>query len=155
MGYVQASQYQPQVSTLAIRIYDSYSGSSNTSDIPLQPSPHYQILEYLIDDQDPDYYLENDPTYDIRRLQQGHALFTPELATQLLHDFEKSQRGCLELLVHCTLGGSRSPAIAIALNEIFQLGNDSEEMKERYKPYNQFVYRLLKEAANSHQADSR
>ena len=146
MGYRRAIQYTPKVPTLVIRILDSYPESDNSSSLKLQDSSFFRTLGYVFDDQDVDRLLEHYPDYDLEKLAKKNVLFNNELAKKILSDFEKLRNGCLDLLVHCTLGGSRSPAVAIALNEIFDLGHDSDELKKRYSAYNQFVYRLLIEA---------
>ncbi len=146
MGYRRAIQYTPKVQTLAIRIFDSYPGSDNSSSLKLQDSSFFRILGYVFDDQDVDRLLEHYPDYDLEGLTKRNLLFNDELAKKILSDFQRLRDGCLDLLVHCTLGGSRSPAVGIALNEIFDLGYDSGELKERFSVYNRFVYRLLKEA---------
>ena len=136
----------PEVPTLVIRIFDSYPDCLNSPNKKLKDSPLYTILNYTFDDQDVDTLLEHEPDYYLDELAQNHVLLNEDLAKKMLNDFERSKNGCLDLIIHCTLGGSRSPAVAIALNEIFALGYDTDKLKEKHSIYNKFVYRLLKEA---------
>jgi predicted protein tyrosine phosphatase len=69
-----------------------------------------------------------------------------DCANTILDDFERYRNSTELLFVHCALSGSRSPAVAIALNDVHGLGHDSEAMKEEYR-YNPFVYRLLIETS--------
>jgi len=69
--------------------------------------------------------------------------FTEHLAKTILTDFEESWNGCEDLLIHCSAGTSRSPSVAIALNEIFDLGQNSNKLKRDYPNYSREIYWLL------------
>ncbi len=139
-GNRTASTYLPVVPTLALQIFDSYPGSPKTT---LRDSPLFTICSYTFDDIDSDQLLEHYPQTDVNKLVERHVLFNKPLAQEILNDFTTKRVNNLDLLIHCTLGASRSPAVAIALNEIFNLGQ--QNLKEQYPAYNHFVYRLLKE----------
>ncbi|MBU2637683.1 MAG: hypothetical protein KJ955_01800 [Nanoarchaeota archaeon] len=142
MGFRKALAHTPLVPTLAMRIFDS--DADPIIKRPLVCSPFYKIYCYTFDDLDMDIIhalYPNDKSY-LRRVH-----FSEDIAKQILTDFENSRQGMLELLVHCTLGANRSPAVAIALNEIFGLGHNTDEMKTKYSAFNRYVYRLMKEAA--------
>jgi predicted protein tyrosine phosphatase len=74
-----------------------------------------------------------------------NVVFNDGLALKILNDFAGLKDGCEALLVHCFLGISRSPSVAIALNEVYGLGRNTEDMKTFYSDYNRFVYRPLVE----------
>lgn len=149
MGYRQAIRYVPRVPTVAIRIFDSYPDSLNSPRLELQDSPFFRTLGYVFDDQDSDWILQRYPAYDLKGVAIRNVLFDEMLARKMLEDFAGLKDGCLDLLVHCTIGACRSPAVAMALNEVFELGQDSQALKDRYPTYNRFVYRLLKEASET------
>lgn len=142
MSQRQAVYHLPAVPTTALRIFDSYPGSLK---LPLVDSPFYSVQEYVFDDQDLDSLQTYYPHLDFAFLARQHVFFDDELAQKILVDFDKLRGSCIDLLVHCTLGGGRSPAVALALNDIFNLGYNSEEIKKKYQAYNPFVYRLLME----------
>lgn len=125
MGYRQALQYLSRVPTVAIRIFDSYPDSQNSPRLELQDSSFFRTLGYVFDDLDCDWILQRYPTYDRKGVAIRHILFDEALAKKMLDDFARVKEGCLDLLVHCTIGACRSPAVAMALNEVFELGQDS------------------------------
>lgn len=140
MGSRTANTYLPVVPTLAFQIFDSYPGSPK---ITLRNSPLFTVCSYTFDDIDLDQLLKHYPETDLNKLAQKHVLFNRTLAQEILDDFTIQKIDNLDFLIHCTLGASRSPAVAIALNEIFNLGQ--QNLKERHPAYNHFVYRILKE----------
>ncbi len=140
MGYRTASEYHPLVPTLAIQIFDSY---PNSPKVNLKDSPLFTTCRYTFDDIDLDQLLNHYPNTNVEELAKRHTLFSKSLAKTILNDFNKNKAANIDLLVHCLLGASRSPAVAIALNEIFELGQRG--LKEHYPSYNHFVYRILKE----------
>ncbi|MFA5888017.1 MAG: hypothetical protein WC852_04885 [Candidatus Nanoarchaeia archaeon] len=146
IGYRQAAKHKPSVPTLAIRIFDSYPDSDNSPKILLRDSSLYTICPYTFDDINLDTLLRDYPETDVFELRQKHIPFNENIAKQIITDFENNRKEKLELLVHCTLGASRSPAVAIALNEIFNLGNNTDKMKARYSAFNTYIYRLMLEA---------
>ena len=149
MGYGQALRHIPTVPTLAIRIFDSFPGSSNTSARRLPESSLYTIREYVFDDLDVDRVAPRYGQEVIEQWRKKYAVFDEEMAQRIVDDFARLRSGNLELLVHCTLGVSRSPAVAVALNEIFDIGYDIKKMKREYNGYNRYVYRLLKEVSSA------
>lgn len=52
------------------------------------------------------------------------------------------------LLVHCSRGKNISPAVAIVLNKIYDLGANDADLREQYREdANWYVYRTLIETA--------
>ncbi len=72
-------------------------------------------------------------------------LFNDEIAERIITDFDNEAKDCQTLLVHCRAGISRSPAVAIALSEIFHLKTPEQiaEMKKQFSFYNKRVYNTL------------
>ena len=134
MRISDAIYHLPDKPTYAIRIASP--GFNNLREFPLENSPLYVgISEYIFDDAD-DFYR---PEWAV--------MFDEDIAGRVLQDFEIHRDGCESLLVHCSKGENRSPAVAIALNEIFGLGQDSAALKEQYPDSNWFVYKILKKVA--------
>lgn len=70
-------------------------------------------------------------------------LFTEEMARGMLGRFSRRDADIGALLVHCVHGKTRSPAVGMALNEIFGLGHDPAGLKERFPEFNTHVYQTL------------
>lgn len=132
MGLGQAVSHCPAKPTYAIRIWSNFDDSLFRGMFPLRGSANYKsVREYTFD----------------AVSDQEKRLLTPEIARQIITDFGEGRSECGELLVHCSKGESRSPAVAIALNEIFSLGEDMEKLKNVYSEANWRVYEtILKEA---------
>jgi len=136
----QALEYAPSVPTYALRIINSPKMRTLFPSGLLVQSPNYkQIKEYAFDDCDPLYNPEPKNTI----------MFNEKIAEQILCDFREGKDGCASLLIHCGLGLNRSPAVAIALNEIFRLGNDTEKMKRDYPLYTVYIYNVLRKMAEN------
>jgi predicted protein tyrosine phosphatase len=143
MSIQEALAYQPQVPTYAIRIHgkDTYSS--------LQDSPHYKVIhEYFFLDLNPEIFEEHHGTAQIERVGRD-SFFNKEKAKKIISDFEKGREGCLELLVHCHAGVSRSPAIAFALNEIFDLRLDYDSLHIQFTATQKYFYKIMLEARNN------
>ena len=68
-------------------------------------------------------------------------LFNKNFAKQILSDFEKVKKNTETILIHCRKGNNRSPAVGIAMNEIF--GWEIYGLKERFPHYRRFVHKIL------------
>ena len=107
----------------------------------LRESPFYTAVhEYIFDD-------TNSNT-----LLSGKVIFDDGIAKKILTNFQDN-RHCSALLVHCLVGQSRSPAVAIALNEVFNLGHDPQRMMADYPFFNQEVYKKMLEQAEKLRID--
>ncbi|MFH1668321.1 MAG: hypothetical protein ABIA62_00165 [Candidatus Woesearchaeota archaeon] len=134
MRISDAVMHLPERPTYAIRIASP--GFDNLHKFPLEDSKLYiKIAEYLFDDAD-DLFREPDSV-----------MFDTDIADRMLEDFELHKDDCESLLVHCSRGRNRSPAVAIAFNEIFGLGNSKEYLRKKYPEYNRLVYDVLKRVA--------
>ncbi len=136
MGLTEALEYTPTDSTYVIRIKYSPKLHSYHDDRPLQESSLFRrIQSYGFDDTDPHFPLKDRKHLDI------------DLAKQIINDFAEGRNGCETLLVHCRRGVNRSPAVAIALNDIFNLGEDTDKLMEKHPEYHRWTYNILLSAA--------
>ena len=145
-----AATYEPTERTKVIRLMDNQPEQRETYP-PLKESPLYiSVQEYFFNDENPDERWPTDPVakdYELRRfLQENKRLFDEDIAMKIMADFEDGQE-FKDLLVHCSAGISRSPAIAIAMNDIYGLGEDPLKMRTKYNKHNTFVYRIMMETA--------
>ncbi len=129
-----ALEHEPQKPTYAIRIFGTYVQPP----IPeLKNSPFYErIATYVFDD-----LIE----------RPSSILITPEIAQEIIGDFSRYRDRASALVVHCSRGKNRSPAVAMALNDLFSLGHVSlghgpETLERRFQDYNRKVYRTVMEA---------
>jgi len=134
MGIVDAVGYVPVVPTFAIRIFGS---DGRFKDYGLKNSELYRIHEYTFDDNDP--HREGAP---------GRIIIDGDIAREIIEDFRNGREGCSDLLVHCSMGEKRSPAVAIALNDIFDLGADKEALRRKYSFYDRGVYDVMMKSAD-------
>lgn len=96
--------------------------------MPYDPPNHptLTIVEYHFDDED----------NSIRGLDET-------TARQILFDFSEHKSTIDELIVNCFTGKSRSPAVALAFNDIFGLGLDSAQFRKQYTYLAENVYDTL------------
>ena len=124
MGEFEALDHVPTEATYAIRIHSR----PNDRYIPFN-SELYTIDRYFFADRTPEY-------------GEG-ILFDEDLATKVLTNFRERGLGKETLLIHCIQGKNRSPAVGIALNEIFELGHSTDKLKEQYPEANWHVYNTM------------
>ncbi|MFH1916961.1 MAG: hypothetical protein ABIJ21_06895 [Nanoarchaeota archaeon] len=130
MGIIEAVEFIPIRLTYALRIANSI--NDFTGRFPLHESPFYAAIRTYVFD-------------DVEQLFDRGRLMTGEIAHVMLDDFVSERDGCGTLLVHCTRGRNRSPAVALAFNEIFSLGHDPKYLQgDRHDmEINWYVYRTL------------
>lgn len=134
LPYLEAIRLEPKAPTYAIRIFGTKPSSRVRSETPLSSRGNWVCVQkYEFD--------------DLTSYTPGQRLFGRAIATRIITDFEPYREVCEQLLVHCFAGRSRSPAVAIALNDIFDLGYDSERMMANFPRYNKFVYLKMRAAA--------
>ena len=127
--YCGALEHRPSKNTYAIRI----SAPRFPACDPLIASDFYKcISSYSFNDTLPG------------RVMPGEILFSEDLALRMLRAFDYDRMVCESLLVHCSQGQNRSPAVAMALNDLFSLGHDTGKLMEQYPEYNTHVYNILK-----------
>lgn len=133
LSLTDAVTHKPTRQTYAIRIS---SPGLSLAGFPLADSCLYsRIREYYFDDIEPSCVCHDD------------VLFDSTMAEMMLRDFQEHKGCCKSLLVHCSRGRNRSPAVGMAFNEIFGFGYDPDKLKGRYPDANMHVYNVLKEAA--------
>ena len=133
-----AIKHEPAKSTYALRIFPSEGGIKFRK--PLKDSSLYKVTHgYVFDDIRPDQF----------EIRPNLVLFGYDIADKILSDFKVGREGCESLLVHCTQGINRSPAVALALNEIFDLGQNSEVLKNKHPKYTKYVYNTLMKTATT------
>jgi predicted protein tyrosine phosphatase len=119
--------FSPRAPTYAIRIFNSNTPSQRQ---PLKLSRFYEKeLEYIFDE-------------EIVRIP-NRIMFSDNIATKIIADFQYGAKGCDAIVVHCRHGLNRSPAVGLALNQIFNLGNDSWQMNQDYPILSRVVYREM------------
>ncbi|MBS3140460.1 hypothetical protein J4479_05665 [Candidatus Woesearchaeota archaeon] len=133
LSLLEACEYRPKNRTYALRIA-SPKHLYESPVFDLVNSPLYTIVTYAFED-------ENPP-----RLY--HSL-TESLAKQILTDFKDRGLDQDTLLVHCSRGQNRSPAVGMALNDIFGLGYDRKVLKQKFPEANWHVYRRLLEVSKA------
>ncbi len=143
MGCEEAAIFFPLRPTLVMRILNP--GVESLA-APLRNSLLFCIKEYCFEDVDKDTLTRNYPNFDLSRLAERQ-IFTPIIAQAILRDFSNEADNYKDHLFHCTQGISRSPAVAIALNELYLKNDEAAAMKKRFPKYNRYVYRLLCEQA--------
>lgn len=134
LGLAEAVAYQPTNSTYAIRIGSKKKGLKAA----LQQSELYTIVEYFFDDVDPTRW---------GKVSADSITIDETIAESILSDFKEKGLDKETLLVHCLRGENRSPAVGIALNEIYDLGHDTEELKKQFPETNWYVYEMLLKVA--------
>lgn len=134
--------YRPTHSSCLIRIFgneESYHEYSNLE------GSFIKSAVYFFDDVD--LYLE--AKYGKEHLKkvisENLQIFHKAIAWQIISEFDawNQQESFEELVVHCYVGAGRSPAVAIALNEIFQLGHQTTNLIKLYPEYNEYVFDVM------------
>ena len=128
-------EFIPTKPTYAIRIWSSFQDARDKATVLLTHRLFKSVREYTFDDVWPGVCNSNG------------LMFEENLAQQILEEFNKDRQGCEALLVHCSAGKNRSPAVAMALNEVFKLGHNTAQLKAKYPQANWYVYKTLIEKA--------
>ncbi len=133
----RAIQYVPKNNTYAIRIC-----GERTTD-------HLHCLERSEKWIDTNWYVFDDVWPDIPGgVEPQEVLFNEEKANKIITDFNNKDN-IETLLVHCHFGQNRSPAVGIALNEIFDLGYNTNQLKVQYPDFREFVYETMIDTAKN------
>ena len=78
---------------------------------------------------------------DIDDMREGLILFNESMANKLLNYVDKCVLlGVYKLIIHCDAGLSRSPGVAVALNEIY---NGIKIVPPCWQHYNRRVYKII------------
>ena len=134
MGMNEATDYIPTKPTYALRIFSSFVPNM-VDDFPLTDSRNYTAIKaYIFDDNDSSY-------------EAGPAWINPRIARDMIIDFQTHKKDIETLLIHCTHGKNRSPAIAMAFNDIFGFGYSILKLMEKYAAFNKHTYKTLLDTA--------
>jgi hypothetical protein len=129
MSLRNALQYVPEDNTYAIRIC-----GERTTD-------HLHCLEKSDKWIGSNWYVFDDVWPDIPGgLEPMEVVFNEKKAEKIITDFREKKENIETLLVHCHFGQNRSPAVGIALNDLFDLGYNSNQLKREFPDYREFVY---------------
>ena len=140
LGLSRAQEYKPRNPTYAIRIKSgAFADFDDSKILPLQESDLYTIVKYIFDDIDPGYIPPS----------RNPVMINEDIAGKILEDFRREGLDKDTLLVHCSMGKNRSPAVGIALNEIYNLGHDTGKLKRKFPELNLYVYKMLLKVAKS------
>lgn len=137
MSAYMAAKHVPKEPTVALRILNSPAAIDITrSHYPefTRHEDYVEVREYTFDDIEP------------HQEEGGLILFDEAIARKIITDFEAYRKRAKFLLIHCTQGNSRSPAVGSALNDVFRLGHDPLELVSGYMP-NHYVYGILIQTA--------
>lgn len=130
-----AIKYVPVKKTYSIRISSEYSMDHLFS---LVESENWvRKTTYVFDDVWPRMF---------GGLDARDVVFDENLAQQILLDFKDYIPQTETLLVNCLRGMNRSPAVGIALNDIFGFDYNSYSLKRRFPESNWYVYDTLMKA---------
>ncbi len=132
LGLFEAIKFQPTKPTYAIRLVSGKNYPEERK--PLFDSPFYLGIRF---------YQFDDITPSVGR----GILFTEKMAGEMLEDFIRQRLYVDALVVNCFHGENRSPAVGIALNEIYGLGHDTNALKDQYTEANWYVYETLMRVA--------
>jgi predicted protein tyrosine phosphatase len=114
-----ARDFVPDNPTLAVRIFDSF--PPNDGKQPLQDSNNWiQTLNYWFDDIEVDIYPEEYRKKHLPIWREKYNLFNKCLAKKLVDDF-RSFQSVDQIMLHCHAGWSRSPAVILGLQQVFNL----------------------------------
>ncbi len=137
MGLREALDHIPLDLTYAIRIHSSHRIIDRFYK-PLNGNGMCRSHDYTFDDL---------PRGNVRFLIKERVHFTQDIAERIITDFKEGIEDCKEVLVHCLRGKNRGPSIGMALNDIFNLGQDPTTLRDQYPEHLEHVYDLMMETA--------
>jgi len=171
-NYNEARRFKPEGPTIAVRVFDPgarrHPAASarwedypddrwdNCPEAPWNTDAYLAVLGYTFSDINMDQPYPEEMKKGLRN-DPSVKLFTANMAEDLVKKFAAVYEQADAMLAHCNAGASRSPAVANALVDIFNLKPEWQGRAERFKDKkvgtadyyigNDFVYRLLCEAA--------
>jgi hypothetical protein len=143
LSFEKAMEYIPLENSYGIRLLNSHWECYNP-DLP-KNNNWITINEYKFDDiwprgwkefQGEDELLNYEGWYHHRRV-----LFDENMAKKILNDFEKVKNKIENIVIHCTYGRNRSPAVGMALNDIYGWG--IKGLEEKFPWYRKYIYNVM------------
>lgn len=136
-----AQRYKPNDITGVIRIYGN-EALRGYDYPPLKPSSLFTgTLSYTFDDIGWLTPHEMD-TLD-SQYPEEYVFFSVLRATRLIRDVHQLCPSIDTLLIHSRYGSSRSPAVAMGLNDVLDLGYDTAQLAEQMSGYNTTIYEQM------------
>jgi len=126
-----AGKYVPDKPEILIGILNS----KPPENVPVNVVPSNFRLAYLT------YVVD-----DIDEKFEDYILISRDTASRIVDDFLRYRDRIEGFAVHCLAGLSRSPAVAVALNECFSLGHEQREFFSEYYTVNYAVYLAIHSA---------
>lgn len=141
---LEANRYNPVTPTAIMRIWSGIP-KRNNSYAYIPPKKFVKVFDYVFDDTNPIDFPDLIQYTDM----EDAKLFDENIAEKIVRDFCSVRQGIETLIVHCLFGQGRSPAVAIALAEGFDLVKNPKEMMVAYPEFNKYVYELLSQKITS------
>lgn len=141
-----ALNFNPVKPTYAIRIFkaeDKDVAASKLIDSPL----YMHITNYRFENNN-----NNEQSF---RTENESTRIDKVVTRAIVEDFSEYYKNIECLLIHCSTGKNRSPAVAIALNDIFALGHDSIKLMKKYKQCDKYAYLQVLLAGIQHIIDEK
>jgi len=141
LSAAKALDYRTINPVYAIRIFDWYESCYNPRDKQLTLPADSIVVSYKFEEYDRDFYNQQEVSghYGERIKKLQERAFNNDIAKDLITHFRDNRDGKLELLVHCQAGLERSPSVAQALNDLFELSEDYNIDRVRKN----FIYRTM------------
>ena len=144
----KALKYVPLEKSGAIRIFNS---SYRMRPPSLKENNNWiYVDEYFFDDIFPRSWKEfhgEDELLNVRGWNhRNRILFSEKDAKKILKNYENMENEIENLIIHCVHGANRSPAIGIAMNDIYDWG--IKGLKEKFPEYRKYVYNIMMKEAS-------
>ncbi len=144
LSVLEAVKFVPEVKTATMRIYGGYPPENDCYGALERNRNYVAEFSYVFDDVQG---LSAQEVEEASRQQPDEnpdtAFFSRNIANQIIRDFISVRERVECLMVHCRHGQGRSPGVAIALNEGFELGYDTVKLMKEYREFNRPVYEIL------------
>ena len=137
----KAREHIPLKRTYAIRIYSGNNKGEGIYGNLVESDNYVHIREYFFDDTEEEQGEPEEGT------GEDEYPITRRIAREILANFRDNRNSIEELMIHCREGKRRSRSVAIALNNIFNLGEDSAEIRRGNPTINELVYRTMMEVS--------
>jgi len=138
LDYITALRFKPTEPTLAIRIFDPSARPDkqpskdwmrdelecwdNGPTAPFDKSQYAAVHQYTFSDVDTEHPDKIMAAYALHyALENPHLVISKDIANKIIHDFNQAYQKVDTVMLHCNMGVYRSPAVALALEKLFNL----------------------------------